>query len=58
MHAFLFALAAAPALAWESRFGTVPGNDYGRPGNASFDYVIVGGGKLRSAHLCRKHQCS
>jgi choline dehydrogenase len=43
---FLHALAVAPALAWtQPRFGYVPGNDYGIPQNASYDYVIVGGGK-------------
>jgi choline dehydrogenase len=41
----LHALVATPALAWaQPRFGYVPGNDYGVPQNASYDYVIVGGG--------------
>lgn len=44
-RSLLIGLAATPVLAWESRFGTVPGNEYGRPGNASFDYVVIGGGK-------------
>jgi choline dehydrogenase len=43
----LHALVATPALAWtQPRFGYVPGNDYGVPQNASYDYVIVGGGTL------------
>jgi choline dehydrogenase len=43
---FLHALAVTPALAWtQPRFGYVPGNDYGIPQNASYDYVIIGGGK-------------
>jgi choline dehydrogenase len=43
----LHVLAATPALAWtQPRFGYVPGNDYGVPRNASYDYVIVGGGTL------------
>jgi choline dehydrogenase len=42
----LYLLAATPTLAWtQPRFGYVPGNDYGVPQNASYDYVIVGGGK-------------
>ncbi|KAF2126306.1 GMC oxidoreductase [Dothidotthia symphoricarpi CBS 119687] len=41
----LYTLAATPALAWtQPRFGYVPGNDFGIPQNASYDYVIVGGG--------------
>lgn len=47
MHQYLlYALAVTPALAWtQPRFGYVPGNDYGVPQNASYDYVIVGGGQ-------------
>jgi hypothetical protein len=42
----LYAFAAAPTSAWlQPRFGYVPGNDYGVPQNASYDYVVVGGGK-------------
>lgn len=42
----LFALAATPVLAWnQPRFGYVPGNDFGVPQNASYDYVVVGGGE-------------
>ncbi|XPS76669.1 Choline dehydrogenase [Ascochyta lentis] len=41
----LYALAAVPASAWmQPRFGYVSGNDFGIPQNASYDYVIVGGG--------------
>jgi hypothetical protein len=42
---FLCALTVVPALAWtQPRFGYVPGDDFGVPQNASYDYVIVGGG--------------
>lgn len=41
----LYTLAATPALAWtQLRFGYVPGNEFGVPQNAAYDYVIVGGG--------------
>lgn len=44
-RSFLYALAISPALAWnQPRFGYVPGNEFGVPQNASFDYVVVGGG--------------
>lgn len=52
---FLPALAVAPALAWthslgvhyggtHERFGHVPGNDFGIHKNATYDYIVVGGG--------------
>jgi hypothetical protein len=45
----LYIIAATPALAWtQPRFGYVPGNDFGVPQNASYDYVIVGGGPYKS----------
>jgi choline dehydrogenase len=44
-RSLFYALAVTPALAWtQPRFGYVPGNDYGTPQNASYDYVLVGGG--------------
>jgi choline dehydrogenase len=42
---FLHALVDTLALAWtEPRFGCVPGNDFGVPQNASYDYAIIGEG--------------
>lgn len=47
----LYLLATSPCLAWaesppgHERFGQVPGQNFGIPGqNASFDYIVVGGG--------------
>lgn len=57
-RSLLIGLAATPVLAWESRFGTVPGNEYGRPGNASFDYVVIGGGKYGRTINPSIHQSS
>lgn len=57
-RSLLIGLAAMPVLAWESRFGTVPGNEYGRPGNASFDYVVIGGGKCGRTINPSIHQSS
>jgi hypothetical protein len=45
-RSFLYALVATPAFGWtQPRVGYVPGNDYGIPQNASYDYVVVGGGQ-------------
>lgn len=45
------ALAVPRALAWTHlRSGYVRGNDFGVPQNASYDYVIVGGGDRRHIH--------
>lgn len=57
-RSLLIGLAATPVLAWESRFGTVPGNEYGRPGNASFDYVVIGGGRYGRTINPSIHQSS
>jgi choline dehydrogenase len=45
MHrTLLHTLAATPTLAWtQPRFGYIPGNNYGVPQNASYDYVVGGG---------------
>ncbi|KAF2165044.1 GMC oxidoreductase [Zasmidium cellare ATCC 36951] len=44
-YLFLYSLAITPTLAWtQPRFGSVPGNNFGLPQNASYDYVVVGGG--------------
>jgi hypothetical protein len=53
MHrTLLHTLAAIPALAWtQPRFGYVPGNNYGVPQNASYDYVVVGGGNVDFTYL-------
>lgn len=58
MRSLLIGLAATPVLAWEPRFGTVPGNEYGRPGNAPFDYVVIGGGKYGRTINQSIHQSS
>lgn len=45
------ALTFTRALAWTHlRSGYVPGNDFGVPQNASYDYVIVEGGDSRQTH--------
>ncbi|KAK5125724.1 hypothetical protein LTR85_011998 [Meristemomyces frigidus] len=51
----LSVVATAPSLAWahspggnqtaaHAHFGYVPGNDFGLAANATYDYVVVGGG--------------
>jgi hypothetical protein len=49
---FLYSLAVTPALAWKQpSFGYVPGNDFGVPQNASYDYVVVGGGEYADGKM-------
>jgi hypothetical protein len=54
---FIYSLAATPALAWtQPTFGYVPGNDFGVPQNASYDYVVVGGGEYADGKMfCGVH---
>ena len=40
---YTLAVVLTPTAA-QPQFGYVPGNDFGVPQNASYDYVIIGGG--------------